>query len=129
MDSVKYVGLDVHRDTISAAVLSGRPAGHAIYPGHAGGRGSGFSAGVRGTVQVTFEEGTHSAWLYDLFRGGWRGGGMQSTQERADEVGQQERSIDARKLAELLRAGMLSPVYHGENSTMRCSIWGGVTPC
>jgi len=25
--------------------------------------------------------------------------------------------IDARKLAELLRAGLLSPVYHGQNST------------
>src|SRR5208283_3384975 len=26
-------------------------------------------------------------------------------------------TIDARKLAELLRAGLLSPVYHGQNST------------
>ena len=25
--------------------------------------------------------------------------------------------MDARKLAELLRAGLLSPVYHGQNST------------
>ena len=31
--------------------------------------------------------------------------------------GNKSDQIDARKLAELLRAGMLSPVYHGEQST------------
>jgi hypothetical protein len=29
---------------------------------------------------------------------------------------EQKRRVDARKLAELLRAGLLSPVYHGESS-------------
>jgi len=45
MESLKYVGLDVHRDTISVAVLeqSGK-FGDAIDPGHARGGTSGFCA-------------------------------------------------------------------------------------
>jgi hypothetical protein len=33
------------------------------------------------------------------------------------KAGNKSDTIDARKLAELLRAGLLSPVYHGQNST------------
>src|SRR5271167_3589179 len=33
------------------------------------------------------------------------------------KAGNKSDSVDARKLAELLRAGLLSPVYHGQNST------------
>ena len=33
------------------------------------------------------------------------------------KAGNKSDQIDARKLAELLRAGLLSPVYHGQNST------------
>jgi hypothetical protein len=32
--------------------------------------------------------------------------------------GSKSDAIDARKLAELLRAGMFSPVYHGERSAL-----------
>ena len=42
---------------------------------------------------------------------------MQSAPERTAKAGNKSDTIDARKLAELLRAGLLSPVYHGQNST------------
>ncbi len=67
MDKIKYIGLDVHRDTISAAVLneSGRLIQQSVLMTRAAAILD-FIDGVRGTLQVTFEEGTHSAWLHDL---------------------------------------------------------------
>jgi hypothetical protein len=38
-------------------------------------------------------------------------------------------AIDARKLAELLRAGMLASEYHGENSVLEVQHWRAVTQC
>jgi hypothetical protein len=65
---------------------------------------------------VTWEEGTWAARLYDLL------------QPQVEQVlvcnprrnallkeGSRSDKVDARTLAELLRTGMLRPVYHGEN--------------
>lgn len=119
MNSVRYVGLDVHQSTISVAVLDaeGRLVMQSILATQAAAIVD-FLQGLRGSLQVTFEEGTHSAWLYDLLA------------RRVDRVvvcnprrngllkaGNKSDAIDARKLAELLQGGLLSPVYHGENST------------
>jgi len=73
MNSVRYVGMDVHRDTISVAVLdeSGRLMMQSVLATRAGAVLD-FIHGVRGTLQVTFEEGTHSAWLYDVLVRRWR---------------------------------------------------------
>ena len=67
MQSLKYIGLDVHRDTISAAVLDGdgKLIMQSILATHAAAILD-FVRGLGGTVHVTFEEGTHSAWLHDL---------------------------------------------------------------
>ena len=76
-----------------------------------------FIGGVRGTLQVTCEEGTHSAWLYDLLVR--RVAKLVVCNPRKNALlksGSKSDAIDARKLAELLRAGMLSGVYHGERS-------------
>jgi hypothetical protein len=64
---LKYVGLDVHRDTISVAVLeaSGKLVMQSILATHAAALLD-FVRGLRGSVHLTFEEGTHSAWLHDL---------------------------------------------------------------
>src|SRR5439155_11398663 len=64
MNSVRYVGLDVHRDTISVAVLneSGRLIMQSVLATRAAAILD-FMGGMRGIVHVTFEEGTHSAWL------------------------------------------------------------------
>src|SRR5664279_6413320 len=67
MNSIKYVGLDVHRDTISVAVLNadGKLVMQSVIATQATAILD-FLHGLRGMLQVTFEEGTHSAWLYDL---------------------------------------------------------------
>ena len=40
--------------------------------------------------------------------------------------GSKSDQVDARKLAELLRTGMLRPVYHGENGLRTLPSWGAV---
>ena len=67
MNSVKYIGMDVHQATISIAVLDGE--GKRVMELVVATRAAAildFLQGLRGTLHVTFEEGTHSAWLYDL---------------------------------------------------------------
>ncbi|MGA7829765.1 MAG: transposase [Terracidiphilus sp.] len=120
MNSVRYVGLDVHRDTISAAVLNegGRLIQQSILATRAAAILE-FIGGMRGTLHVTFEEGTHSAWLYDLLvRRVARLVVCNPRMNALMKSGNKSDAIDARKLAELLRADMLSPVYHGEKSAM-----------
>ena len=74
-----------------------------------------FFAGLRGSLFVTFEEGTWAAWLYDLLKPHvTEAPGMQSTQDPAAQQGNKSDKIDARKLAERLRLHDLKPVYHGE---------------
>jgi transposase len=78
-----------------------------------------FIGGLRGTLQVTFEEGTHSAWLYDLLvRRVARVVVCNPRKNALLKAGNKSDTIDAHKLAELLRAGLLSPVYHGQTSTL-----------
>lgn len=120
MDNVRYIGLDVHRDTISAAVLNakGRLIQRSVLVTRAAAILD-FISGVRGTLHVTFEEGTHSAWLYDLLSR--RVEKLVVCNPRKNALlksGNKGDAIDARKLAELLRAGMLSAVYHGETSAL-----------
>src|SRR5437667_1330409 len=77
-----------------------------------------FIHGLRGTLHLTFEEGTHSAWLYDLLaRRVARVVVCNPRQNALLKAGNKSDTGDARKLAELLRAGLLAPVYHGEGST------------
>jgi transposase len=118
MDSLRYIGLDVHRDTISVAVVDeqGRLLMQSVLATRAVAILD-FIGGVRGRLQVTFEEGTHSAWLYDLLAR--RVARLVVCNPRKNALlksGSKSDAIDARKLAELLRAGLLSPVYHGEQS-------------
>ena len=120
MNSVRYIGVDVHRDTISVAVLDGE--GRLVMESVLATRAAAildFLAGLRGTLQLTFEEGTHSAWLHDLLVG--RVAKLVVCNPRKNALlksGSKSDAIDAHKLAELLRAGLLSAVYHGENSAL-----------
>jgi hypothetical protein len=63
----KYIGLDVHQATIVIAVMdsTGKLVMESILETKAA-TILRFFAGLRGTLSVTFEEGTWSAWLYDL---------------------------------------------------------------
>src|SRR5438552_10580402 len=74
-----------------------------------------FFAGLRGTLSVTFEEGTWSVWLYDLLKPHVDKLVVCNPRKNALlKDGNKSDRIDARKLAELLRLDNLKPVYHGE---------------
>lgn len=120
MDSLRYIGLDLHRDTISAAVLDkdGKLMLQSVLATRAAAILD-FLQGITGTLHVTFEECCHAAWLYDLLNS--RVARLVVCNPRKNALlkfGSKGDAIDARKLAELLRAGMLAPVYHGENSIL-----------
>src|SRR5437870_12802951 len=119
MESVKYLGFDVHQSTISVAVVNadGKLVMQSVIATHAA-TILDFIHGLRGTLHLTFEEGTHSAWLYDLLaRRVARVVVCNPRQNALLKAGNKSDTGDARKLAELLRAGLLAPVYHGEGST------------
>jgi transposase len=118
MDNVKYVGMDVHQHTILVAVLDacGRLVMESIIETQAATILQ-FIHGLKGRLCVTFEEGTYSAWLYDLLSPHAAKVVVCDPRKNALlKVGSKSDRIDARKLAELLRAGLVSPVYHGDRS-------------
>jgi transposase len=75
---------------------------------------------LSGPLRVTFEETTQAAWLYNSVRAfvtevivcDPRRNRLLSEGSKGDKP-------DARKLAELLRAGLLRSVYHGHNGTQK----------
>jgi transposase len=119
MESVKYIGLDVHQSTISVAVLNAE--GKLLMQSVIATKATAvldLLKGLRGELHITFEEGTYSAWLYDVVVGHVAQVVVCNPRKNALlKSGNKSDQIDARKLAELLRAGLLSPVYHGEQST------------
>jgi transposase len=117
MESVRYVGLDVHKDTITAAVLDteGRLVMQSVLATNARAILD-FVQGLRGAVHVTFEESTHSVWLYGLLAG--RAERVVVCDPRKNALlksGSKSDAIDAGKLAELLRGNLLKAVYHADN--------------
>ncbi len=117
MDSKKYIGMDVHKESISIAVMNG--AGKIVMESLIETKASmilQFIDGLRGDLQVTFEEGTSAAWLYDLLKPHVTKVVVCDPRKNASmREGNQNDKIDARRLAELLRLNHLSPVYHGEH--------------
>src|SRR5215471_16376228 len=69
MNGEKYIGLDVHQATISVAVMDrmGKLIMESILETKASTILE-FLGGLRGTLSVTFEEGTWAGWLYDLLK-------------------------------------------------------------
>jgi transposase len=116
MIGTKYIGLDVHQATMSVAVMDS--AGHLVMECALETKASTileFIEGMRGRLYVTFEEGTWAAWLYDLLKPHVTKLLVCDPRKNALlKSGNKSDRIDARKLAALLRAGLLSPVYHGE---------------
>src|SRR6202171_4980556 len=117
MNNIKYIGMDVYTATISIAVLD--DAGKLIMDSVMEKKASTvlqFIHGLRGNLYVTFEEGTWAAWLYDLLKPYVTNIVVCDPRRNALlKEGSKSDRIDARKLAELLRANLLRPVYHGEN--------------
>ena len=117
MDNAKYIGMDVHKETISIAVLNA--AGKSVMETIIESKASTivqFVQGLRGDLHVTLEEGTWAAWLYDLLRPYVREVLVCDPRKNALlKVGNKSDRIDAGKLAELLYLNRLTPVYHGEH--------------
>jgi transposase len=114
---VKYIGMDVHKEAIVIAVLneSGKLVMESVIETKASSILQ-FLHGLRGELHVTWEEGTWAAWLYDLLQPQVQHIVVCNPRRNALlKEGSKSDKVDARKLAELLRTGMLRPVYHGEN--------------
>jgi hypothetical protein len=117
MNDAKYIGLDVHQATISATVLdsAGKLVMESILETKAATILQ-FIHGLRGDLQVTFEEGTCAAWLHDLLKPHVRQVLVCDPRKNALlKVGNKSDRIDARKLAELLRSNLLRSVYHEDH--------------
>jgi hypothetical protein len=66
---IKYIGMDIHKEAISIAVMNGD--GKLVMESIIEAKASTilqFIQGLRGDLHVTFEEGTWAAWLYDLLK-------------------------------------------------------------
>src|ERR1700687_2634389 len=116
MNDSKYIGLDVHQATISVAVLdsAGTLVMEAILETKAETILQ-FIHGLRGSLHVTFEEGTCAAGVDDLL--GQHVAQVLVCDPRKNalmKAGNKNDRADARKLAELLYLNKLNPVYHGE---------------
>jgi transposase len=117
MDTNKYIGMDVHKEAISIAVMNGE--GKLTMESIIETKASTilqFIQGLHGELHVTFEEGTWAAWLYDLLKPHVTKLVVCDPRKNALlKQGNKSDKIDARKLADLLRGGYLHSVYHGEN--------------
>src|SRR6202049_4884882 len=117
MNQEKYIGMDLHQATISVAVMdsSGKLIMECILETKAATILE-FIAGLRGTLSLTFEEGTSAAWLHDLLKP--HVSHLVVCDPRRNALlkdGSKSDRIDARKLAELLHGNKLHAVYHGEH--------------
>jgi len=96
MTSTKYIGLDVHKESISIAVMNsvGKVVMECVIETKASTIPQ-FIHGMRGDLHVTFEEGSWASWLYDLLK------------PHVTELV----VCNPRKIALLNK---IKPVYHGE---------------
>jgi len=117
LNDKKYIGMDVHKESISIAVRN--DAGKIVMECVIETKARvilQFIDGLRGDLQVTFEEGTWADWLYDLLKPHVTELVVCDPRRNASmREGNQSDKIDARRLAELLRLNHLKPVYHGEH--------------
>jgi len=119
--SDKYIGMDVHQETTVVAVVD--CDGKVILETIVATEGSAIVRllnGLSGPLHVTLEETTQAAWLYEVLRAcagdvivcDPRRNGLLTEGSKGDKP-------DARKLAELRRAGLVRAVYHGHDGTRK----------
>ena len=117
MNTIKYIGIDVHKATsvfavrnhkgkiVSESIIETQPM--AIID---------FLKAQRGALWVTLEEGTYSNWLYEVIKP--QVAKVVVCDPRKNKLdGNKNDKIDARRLAELLRLNALKAVYHGKHNT------------
>ena len=114
MSGIKYIGMDVHKASISVTVLdeAGKLMSETTLRTEATTVRE-FFRGLGGSVQVSFEESTQAQWLYELLAPlVCQVVVCDPRQLPARKRGNKSDRNDARKLAEWLRLGILKPVYH-----------------
>jgi transposase len=119
MTNDKYVAMDVHKASVTIGVRNGcgKLISRAVVETKAQSLKD-YIRGLSGTIHLTFEEGTHSAWLYDLLRPlvaecivcDPRHNKLLESGNKSDE-------IDVDKLSDLLYLRRLRAVYHGDHGT------------
>jgi transposase len=117
MTSTKYIGMDVHKESISIAVMNsvGKVVMECVIETKAS-TVLQFIDGLRGDLHVTLEEGTWAAWLYDLLKPHVTEVVVCNPRKAALlKDGSKSDRIDAHKLAELLYMKRIKSVYHGEH--------------
>src|SRR3984885_4816790 len=116
MNDAKYIGMDVHQATICAAVRDS--SGNLVMEATLETKAETileFVRGLRGSLRVSFEEGTCASWLHDLLKPHVSEVLVCDARKNALlRVGNKNDREDARKLAELLFLNKLHAGYHGE---------------
>ena len=117
----QYMGLDVHQATTVVAVIDaeGKRVLETVVATEGGAIGR-LIESMSGPLHVTLEECGQAAWVHDVIR-------RQVTEvvvcdprrNKLLQDGSKGDRVDARKLAELLRGGMLRSVYHGHERTRK----------
>ena len=111
----KYMGMDVHQAMTVVAMMDGD--GKVILETMVATEASaiiGLLESISGPLRVTFEETTQAEWLHEVMR--HFVAEVVVCDPRHNKLlgeGSKGDKIDARKLADLLRTGMLRRVYHG----------------
>jgi transposase len=114
MTSTQYIGMDVHKESISIAVRNdvGKIVMECVIETKANIILE-VIHGLRGELQVTFEEGTWATWLYDLLKPHVTKLVVCDPRKNSRQGNKNDR-IDARELSDRLYMNKLSSVYHGE---------------
>jgi len=115
----KFAALDVHAATTTFVVLDDQ--GKTVTTGVAETKAEALLSlvkGISGRVHLTFEEGTHASWLYELLKPHVDELVVCNPRKNRRQTESKSDQIDAEQLARWLRSGDLSPVYHG-HSEMR----------
>ena len=115
-DNKYYVGMDVHKATTTIVVLNGE--GKQIMQSVVETQAKSILNAIRGlegVIYITLEEGSHSAWLYQVLKPyAPHVVVCNPRHNKLIQSGNKNDKIDAYKLADLLRIGALSAVYKGE---------------
>jgi transposase len=117
---VKYIGMDVHTEAVVIAVRNSRR--QLVMESIVETKASSllqFIHGLQDELHVTWEEGTWAAWLYDLKPHMHEVLVCNPRRNALLKEGSKNDKGGARKLSDLLRTGMLRPVYHGEHGLRR----------
>jgi hypothetical protein len=117
MNNIKYVGMDVHKSITVIVVLN--ELGQFESRSQIKTKGENicdFFRGISGKVEVVFEEGTHSAWLYKLLKPLVASVTVcDPRHNKLIEDGNKSDDEDAETLAQLLRLGAVKAVYKGDD--------------